>query len=77
MTECDQILIALDNVSTKKINTIAKKKDKYYSKNFTSVVLINCLSKKVRDFTHSFISDHTNIDNYYCLLLFCKTKLTI
>ena len=42
VTECDEIIIVLDIVSTKKKNTIAT--------NNTSTPLINCHSKKVRDF---------------------------
>ena len=35
---------------------------------------INFHSKKVTDFTCSFISNHITIDNYYYLLSLCKTK---
>ena len=42
MTECDKIMIVMDNASsTEKTNTIAT--------NVTSTASINCHSKKVRD----------------------------
>ena len=41
VTECDEIIIVMDNVSTEKTNTIAT--------NVTSTASINCHSKKVRD----------------------------
>ena len=41
MTECNEIIIPMDNVSTKKTNTIAT--------NSTSTASINFHSKKVRD----------------------------
>ena len=40
MTECDEIVIVIDNLSTKKTNTIAT--------NIMSTTSINCYSKKVR-----------------------------
>ena len=41
-----------------------------------STTSINCHSKKVIDiyFLYIFISDQISIDNYYYLLLLCKTK---
>ena len=41
VTECDEIVIAMDIVSTKKTNTIAT--------NITNTASINCHCKKVRD----------------------------
>ena len=41
MTECDEIIIFIDNVSTKKTNTIATE--------VTNTALLNCHSIKVRD----------------------------
>ena len=41
VTECDKIVIVMNNLSTKKTNTITT--------NVTSTVSINCHSKKVRD----------------------------
>ena len=41
MTECDEIIIVIDNLSIKKTNAIAK--------NITITALINWHSKKVRD----------------------------
>ena len=41
MTECDETVIVMDIIATKKTNTIAT--------NVTSTALINCHSKKVRD----------------------------
>ena len=53
----------MDNVSTKMTNG-------------TSTDSKNCRSKKVRDcyFTCSFISHPITVDNYYYLLLLCKTN---
>ena len=44
VNECDEIIIVINNVSTKKINTVPIKKA-----NITSTALINCDSKNVRD----------------------------
>ena len=65
VTECDKIVIVMDNVSTKKTNTIATKKISAIATNFTKTASISCHSKRVRDFcfAHSFISDHITIDN--------------
>ena len=41
VTQCDEIIIVMDNVSTKMTNTVAT--------NVTSTASINCHSKKVRD----------------------------
>ena len=41
VTECDNVIIVINNVSTKKTNTIAT--------NITSTASINFYSKKVRD----------------------------
>ena len=41
MTECDEIIIVMNNASIKKTNTIAA--------NVTSTASIKCLSKNVRD----------------------------
>ena len=41
VTECDEIIIVMDNVSTKKTNISAT--------NILSTASINCHSKKVRD----------------------------
>ena len=59
MTEFDEIIIVIDIVSTKKTNTIAKKKTNTIATNVTGT---------------AFTSDHITIDNYYYLLLLCKTK---
>ena len=66
----------MDNVSTKKTNTITTKKTNTIATNVTSTASINCHSKKRKRLlycAYSFISDHINIHNYYFLLLF-KTK---
>ena len=55
VTECDEILIAADIVSTKKTNNIATKKTNTVATNVTSTATINFHSKKVR---HCYIS-HT------------------
>ena len=41
VTECDEIIIAMNNLTTKKTNVITT--------NVTSTASINCYSKKVRD----------------------------
>ena len=41
--------------------------------NVTSTASVNCHSKKVRYFAYSLISNYITIDNYYYLLLLCKT----
>ena len=53
------------------------KDDNYITKNIVSTASINCHIKKSKEllyFTYSFVVNHTIIDNYYCLLLLCKTK---
>ena len=60
-------------VSTKEANTVATKMTNIIVANVMSTDSINCHSKKVRD-CYIFISDHITIDNYYYLLLLCKTK---
>ena len=65
VTNCDDIVIAIDNLSTKKTDTIGT--------NVTSTASINCHHKKVRDIL-LLISDHITIDNYYYFLSLCKTK---
>ena len=45
VTECDEIIFVIDNVSTKKGNTIAR--------NDTSTSSINCHSKKASDILHA------------------------
>ena len=49
VTECDEIIIVIDIVSTKKINAIAAKKTKTIAANVTSTASINRHSKKVKD----------------------------
>ena len=70
VTECDEIIIVIDNGSTKETNTIATKK--------TNIASINCHGKKSKRFLYfacSFSSDHITIDNYYYfMLLLYKTK---
>ena len=69
MTDYDEIVIAMDIVSTKKINTVAT--------NVASTASVKCYSKKViyRGYyiLHSFISDCITMDNY-CYLILYKTK---
>ena len=48
VTECDEIIIVMDIVSTKEANTIARKKVNTVAANVTSTASINCHSKKVR-----------------------------
>ena len=43
VSECDEIVIAIDNSRTKKTNTIATV--------VTGTALINCQSKKIRDYS--------------------------
>ena len=63
MTECDEIIIVLDNLSIKETKTIVT--------NVTSTTSISYHSKKVRDcyILHGSISNHITVDNYYCYLL--------
>ena len=61
LTECHEIIIVMNNVSTKK--TIAT--------NATRTASVNHYSIKVRDF---HIRNHITVDNYYYLLWLCKTK---
>ena len=49
VTECDEIMIVIDNLSSKKTNTIATKKTNTITTNVTSTASINCHGKKVRD----------------------------
>ena len=42
MTQCDELIIVIDNVSTEKTNTTAT--------DAKSTASINCLSKKVKDY---------------------------
>ena len=49
VTKCDKIIIAMDNVSTKKSNTIATKKINTIATDVMSTVSINCHGKKVSD----------------------------
>ena len=72
MTECDEIIIIMYIVSTKEANTIATKITNITAANVMSTDSINCHSKKVKD-CYILISDHITIDNYYYLLLLCKT----
>ena len=69
MTECDEIIIVMNNVSTRKVNAIAT--------NVTCTTSINCHgkeSKRLLYFANSFISGHITIDNYYYLLSLSKIK---
>ena len=54
VTNCDEIVIVVDNLSTKKTDTIAT--------NVTSTASINCHNKKARDIL-LFIRDHITFDN--------------
>ena len=70
MTECDEIIILMDNDRQ-------KRQLLYITTNVTSTDSINCYSKKrsgLLYFAYSFISDHIPIDKYYYLLLLWKTK---
>ena len=49
MTECGEITIVMDVMSTKKTNTIATKKTNNIEASVTSTASINCLGKKVVD----------------------------
>ena len=76
VTECDEVITVMDNVSTKKTNTIATKKTNTLATNITSTVSTSGHSKKVRllYFTDSFISDYITVNNYFYLLSLCKIK---
>ena len=79
MTERDETIIVMDNVSTKKRNTITIKKINAIATNVTSTSSINCHCKKVGDFyvLHTFLLVITLlliiIISYYC----AKQKGTI
>ena len=76
VTECDEFVIVMDTVSTKKTNTLATKRTNTIATNVGSTASINSHSKKSKRllyFAYSLISDHITIDNYYYLLL-CKTR---
>ena len=69
VTECDEIIIVMNNVSTKKdysnkcIEYCFNKSSQYKS-------------KRLLYFEHSFVASHITIDNYYYyLLLLCKKKV--
>ena len=49
VTECDEIIVIMDIVSTKKANAIVTKKINTISTNVTSTASLNIYSKKVRD----------------------------
>ena len=49
VTECDEIIIAMDIISTKKTNTIVIKKTNAMATSVTSTASISCHSKKIRD----------------------------
>ena len=49
MTECDDVTIVIDNVSTKKTNTTTTKKTNAIATHVKSTASINCHSKKVKD----------------------------
>ena len=78
VTECDEIVIFMYIVSTK---------DKYYSKKhgkYYSIIYEYCFyklskwkSNKLLYFTHSFIINHINIDNYYHYHYYVKQKVAI
>ena len=69
VTNCDKIVIAMNNLSIKKTNSITT--------NVTTIALINChrllyfaysllycKSRRLLYFTYSFISDHVTIHSY-------------
>ena len=49
VTDWDEIIIVMDNLSTKKTNTIATKKTNTTATNITRTASINCHSKIVKD----------------------------
>ena len=49
VNECDEIIFVIDNLPTKKTNTIATKKTNTVATNITNTASINCHSKNVRD----------------------------
>ena len=64
-TDCNEIIIFIDNVITKKTNTITTKNTNTIAKNVTSTVSLNCHSKKVRD---CFILDTVLLANIISLI---------
>ena len=45
MTECDEVIFVMDNVSTKKTNTITTEKNNTLTTNVTSTASIKCHNK--------------------------------
>ena len=45
MTECDEVIFVMDNVSTKKANTITTEKTNTLTTNVTSTASIKCHNK--------------------------------
>ena len=50
MTQCDELIIVIDNVSTEKTNTTATTETNAIATDAKSTASINCLSKKVKDY---------------------------
>ena len=46
VTECDEIILVMDNIATKKANNIATKRENTIATNVTSTASINFHSKK-------------------------------
>ena len=75
VADCDEIIIVLDIVSTKKTNIIATKRA-----NITSTASINYHRKKSKGLLYlpySFIIDHISIDNFYLLSLYEAKRYSI
>ena len=69
MTECDEIIIVMDTIATKKTNTMPT------NAMSTSSINYHCKKRKRLLYTsHSVISVHITVDNYYYLSSLCKTK---
>ena len=45
MTECDEVIFVMDNVSTKKTNTITTEKTNTLTTNFSNTSSIKCHNK--------------------------------
>ena len=75
MTECDEIMIVMDIVSTKKTNTIATKKADTIATFVIITASVNCHTELVRDccILHTFLLMIILLLKLLFLLL-CKTK---
>ena len=79
VTEYHEVIIVMDNVSTRKAITIVTKKANTIVTNMTSTASISYHSKKVGDccILYTVLLVIILLYNFYCLLLLYKTKRKI